>query len=261
VYGASVNAYSASGALLGSGTTSTSTGSASLSLSGYTAGTPIIVKVTLSAGAKYYDEKSNTEITLAAGATPVSLLSVAPSITSGSSLGVTPLTNMAAKLAGLDAAAVTGSTLSTSITSAKIYEGVAKTNLIMGLPTSTNLLAAPVPAKLGAATPSDTYGLLLAKIAIAAPTNALTQATSLVAAVKTDGTVETANLAAITTANTALSTSASALGLTVSAPDTTLNTNTVNAAVTAVTATITSGTKPSGSGSGSGSGSSIGSTN
>ena len=248
VYGAPVSVYNASGALLGTGTTaaktSSSAGKARVSLSGYAPGTPVIIKVSIVPGVIYFNEGTNAEVTAPAG-TSTSLLSFAPSVTSGGSVGVSSLSNMAAKLAGIDASALTGSALTTPLTATAIYTAVAKTNLFVGLPANTNLLAAPVPATLANPLPTDTYGRLLAKI-VPATGDALAQATSLAATVLTTG-VAASNVSAINTINTALTSNASSIGLTIAAPNTAPTATQLSTAVTAVTSTIAAGTKPTGS--------------
>jgi hypothetical protein len=249
VYGGSVSVYNAAGTLLGTGTTGSTTGTASVKLTNYVTGTPILVKVSMVNGSTYFDEKSGTvkTVTVAAGGTPVSLVSFKPSVTSGGSVGVTPLTNMAAKAAGIDASALTGAALTTPLTATAINTAVAKVNLFLGLPTSTNLLAAPVPATLAAPLPTNTYGLLLAKLAAAASTDALAQSSALVAAVGTTGDVVSGNVAAINAANTALATAASAIGVTISAPNIAPSASQVTAAAAAVASTISADTAPTGS--------------
>jgi len=55
VYGGTVNVYSNAGLLLGTAKTSETDGKASVSLSNYTLGTPVIVKVSLAAGSSYFN--------------------------------------------------------------------------------------------------------------------------------------------------------------------------------------------------------------
>ena len=204
VYGGIVNVYSSTGTLLGTATTSNTDGMASVSLSNYTDGTPIIVKVSLGAGASYFNEKTGINVNVTA-ANPISLLSVLPEVGIGKTVqtvGVTPITNMAAKMAGLTANAVGSGTLATAITADAIYTAVAKTNLVLGLPASTNILAAPVAATVTSPNPTEPLGQILAVMArntIAADPAA--QAAAMAAAVKTDGTVDLANKVGITEVN------------------------------------------------------------
>ena len=239
VYGASVSVYNASGLLLGTGTTDTTTGKVSVTLVGYTAGTPVIVKVTLAPGASYYNEHTGTNVTVPPG-NSVSLVSVMPAITSGQAVGATPLTSMAAKLAGVTADMLGSTLLTTTLTSASIYIALAKTNLALGLPAATNLTAAPTAATLSAPNPTETLGELLA--AMAAATDPVTQAAALLAAVSTSGTVLDAT--AIAAVNAILANPALDLNLAIGAPNTSPDTETLNAAVTAVTAVIDAALTP-----------------
>jgi hypothetical protein len=204
VYGGTVNVYSSTGTLLGTATTSNTDGKASVSLSNYTAGSPVIIKVSLGAGASYFNEKTGINVNVT-NANPISLLSVLPTVGTGQSVGVTPITNMAAKLAGLTPNAVGSGTLATTVTADSIYTAVAKTNLALGLPASTNILAAPVAATVTAPIPTEPLGQILAVMAkntIAADPAA--QAAAMAAAVKTDGTVDLANKVGITEVNATL---------------------------------------------------------
>lgn len=246
VYGATVSVYNASGVLLGTGTTDATTGKVSVTLVGYAAGTPVIVKVTLAPGASYFNEHTGTNVTVASGSS-VSLVSVMPAITSGQAVGVTPLTNMAAKLAGVTAEALGSAPLTTALTSAGINVALAKTNLALGLPAATNLTVAPTAATLAAPNPTETMGELLA--AMAAATDPVAQAAALIAAVGTNGTVLDAT--AITAVNTILANASSTLNLTIGTPNPTPDTATLNAAVTAVTAVMNTAVTPAtGTGSG-----------
>ena len=236
VYGGTVNIYSSNGTLLGTATTSTSDGKATVDMANYTLGSPIIVKVTLSAGASYFNEKTGTNTTVTA-ANPVSLLSVLPAVAAGQAVGVTPITNMAAKLAGVTADTVGSTPLTSPVSADAIYTAVAKTNLILGLPAATNILAAPVPATAAAPTPTETLGKVLASIAKnTTATDPVAQATALAAAVKTDGTVDSTKTAAINEANTTLKDPAKTTGLTITiaTPNTAPTAAQVTAAATAV---------------------------
>lgn len=262
VYGGEVNVYNAAGGLLGTGTTSTTTGSASVVLNGYSAGTPIIVKLSMINGSKYYDEKSKTvkTVTVASGATATSLLSFAPSITSGAAVGVTPASHMAAKLAGLSTTTLTGGA---TLSAATILKAVGAANLILGLPSGTNLLKAPVPATSDTP-PTDTYGALLFAVAKVATVDALSQATALydaVPAMAADGSVsitDNTKYATIVAANNAMvaakPTLTSSIPATVSAGSPlTLTASQVTTASTNVSSNISNTASGSGSGSGTGS--------
>ena len=97
--GCTVSVYSKAGVLLASGTTNATTGKITLDTAGNI--DLLLVKVTGNATAKYFDEKSGTEQSFASTA---SMVTVVPSFSSGGEIGVTPLTSMATKLAGVDTA-------------------------------------------------------------------------------------------------------------------------------------------------------------
>jgi len=249
VYGGTVNVYSNTGTLLGTATTGAADGKASVSLSNYTAGSPVVVKVSLAAGASYFNEKTGANVTITA-ANPISLLSVVPAVASGQAVGVTPITNMAAKLAGLTADAVGTGTLATTVTADAIYSAVAKTNLALGLPAATNILAAPVAATLAAPKPTETLGNILAVMAKnTASADPVAQATALAAAVKTDGTVDATKAAAITEVNTTLTDKTKATGVTIAiAAPVTAPTAAQLTTATAATKTVVDAAKPTGAG-------------
>jgi hypothetical protein len=249
VYGGTVNVYSNTGSLLGSATTSATDGKASVSLSNYATGSPVVVKVSLAAGASYFNEKTGANVTITA-ANPVSLLSVVPAVASGQAVGVTPITNMAAKLAGLTSDAVGTGTLATTVTADAIYSAVAKTNLALGLPAATNILAAPVAATLAAPKPTETLGNILAVMAKnTASADPVAQATALAAAVKTDGTVDATKAAAITEVNATLSDKTKATGVTITiAAPVTAPTAAQLTTATAATKTVVDAAKPTGAG-------------
>jgi hypothetical protein len=249
VYGGTVNVYSNTGTLLGTATTGAADGKASVSLSNYTVGSPVVVKVSLAAGASYFNEKTGANVTITA-ANPISLLSVVPAVASGQAVGVTPITNMAAKLAGLTADAVGTGTLATTVTADAIYSAVAKTNLALGLPASTNILAAPVAATLAAPKPTETLGNILAVMAKnTASADPVAQATALAAAVKTDGTVDATKAAAITEVNTTLTDKTKATGVTIAiAAPVTAPTAAQLTTATAATKMVVDAAKPTGAG-------------
>jgi len=146
---------------------------------------------------------------------------VLPDVSVGQSVGVTPITNMAAKMAGLTANAVGSGALATPVTADAIYSAVAKTNLALGFPASLNILAAPVAPTVTAPNPTEPLGQILALMAkntIAADPAA--QATALAAAVNSNGTVDLANKFSITEVNNTLTnpTLAQGLSITVVAP-------------------------------------------
>jgi hypothetical protein len=208
-----------------------------------------VVKVSLAAGASYFNEKTGANVTITA-ANPISLLSVVPAVASGQAVGVTPITNMAAKLAGLTADAVGTGTLATTVTADAIYSAVAKTNLALGLPAVTNILAAPVAATLAAPKPTETLGNILAVMAKnTASADPVAQATALAAAVKTDGTVDATKAAAITEVNTTLTDKTKATGVTIAiAAPVTAPTAAQLTTATAATKTVVDAAKPTGAG-------------
>lgn len=236
VYGGTVNVYNNSGALLGTATTSTNDGKANVELSNYTDGSPVIVKVTLNAGSSYFNEKTGTN-TVVTAANSVSLLSVLPAVGAGQSVGVTPITNVAAKLAGLSADTVGSTVITTPITADAIYTAVAKTNLVLGLPVATNILAAPVAATATAPTPTETLGKVLATMAKnTSSSDPVAQANALASAVKTDGTVDSTKTAAIIEVNATLKdpVKTTGLSLVISNANTAPTTAQVTAAATSV---------------------------
>ncbi len=179
--GANVTAVTPAGAVIASGTTG-SNGSASLDFAGYSG--PFTLVVTGGAGVTYYDEKSGTNLPFTASDT---LLATVPATTikSGVSYGVTPLTNMAAGFAGVDATGViSGSTASVNTV---FTNAVAQTQLTVGIPSDQlNILSAPIPVtstntKLSGTGTGVTYGLILAEIAKNTATNASSQAAELYA--------------------------------------------------------------------------------
>ena len=213
-YGASVFVYSASGTLLGSGTTSTTTGQVTLTLTGYTTGQPIIIKTVLGAGSFYFNEKTGANTTpVTASETPVTLMAVIPTVATGQAVGVTALTNMAAAFVGVTATTVIPTT---TLTAAAVNEGIAKTNLALGLPTTTNITEAPVAASAtnwnsatgvitGTTGTGSVTGKILAEIARTSTTTPAAQAQALAAAVTSTGTVATGTASAVLgTINTAL---------------------------------------------------------
>lgn len=246
VYGGTVTVYSANGTLLGTGTTSTTDGKANVALTDYAAGTPIVIKLALNTGTTYFNEKTGANATVS---TAASLLSTVNSIVANQAVGVTPLTNMAAKLAGLSSASVGSGTLSTPVTADAIYTAVAKTNLALGLPAGTNILAAPVPATAAAPTPTDTLGKLLAVMAKnTTSADPIAQAQALEAAVNTNGTINTSAAAVINQVNTVLANPSlnAGLSLKLTAPVLAPTTAQLNQAISDAKQAVDSGTAPTG---------------
>jgi len=252
VYNGTVQAYSASGTLLGSGSTGT-TGKATIAMTGYTAGQPIVLKLVLTPGVTtYFNEKSPAA--MSAVTTESYLTSVVPSVSSGSAVGITPATHLAAKIAGVTASSSSGVSLLSTVTADNIYKAVIQTNRLLGLPDSTNLLVAPVPATVAAPAGGDTYGKILA--AMAKNTTAadpIAQAAALVSSitVTSPGAVATvATAGTFTGINTILTTPANGVNtlVTYSAPitNTTTLTTITSSMITSlqdkVTASLASGT-------------------
>ncbi len=237
-YNADVYVYAADGiTLLGQGKTGglndANPGKANLTLSGYTAGTPVIVKVVLDPAnnASYYDETKPSEVSVKP-TSKFTMLSILPSATSGQDFSANPLTNMAAKFAGISADKLGATKLSTPLVADKVFEGVAKTNLVLGLPTSTNILAPVTPATKTKPTPDGTLSNLLVVMATASlgqTLDPIERAANLTNAIKSDGTIDTNKSSTFTELNAALM-KVSNLGISVAAPKTTIDDATLNAA-------------------------------
>ena len=236
VYGGEVTVLGNTGTVLGTGTTRTTDGKVDVNLSNYVVGSPVVVKVSLPVGASYFDEKAGTNVTITSANT-VSLLSVLPAIGSGQAVGVTPLTNVASKLSGLTVNSNGTVNISRTLTADVVNQSVAKTNLFLGLPANTNILAAPVAATAAAPLPTDSYGRILAVIAKnTTASSAIAQANDLAGAVTTQGTVDTTKTAAIEQINATLRDPVKAAGITVVI--TTTNTAPTAAQVTEATAAV-----------------------
>jgi hypothetical protein len=237
VYGGVVSVFNSSGVLLGSGTTSPTDGKADVNLSNYTAGTPVVIQVNLPAGATYFDEKKGTNVAITSANT-ISLLSVMPAVGAGQAVGVTPITNMAAKLSGVSANTTGPVSFARPLTADTVMQAVATTNLVLGLPATTNILAAPVAATLAAPLPTESLGRVLAVMAKnTTATDAVAQATSLANAVTTQGTVDATKTAAIQEVNSTLRDPVKAAGISLAV--TTANTAPTAAQVTAAAAAVT----------------------
>jgi hypothetical protein len=236
-YNAEVFVYAADGiTLLGQGKTDAKTGKSNVTLTGYTSGTPVIVKVVVGPGASYYDETTKTDVVIAAGTTPFSMLSILPSATAGQDFSANPLTNMAAKFAGVAADKLGTTKLSTPLVADKVYEGVAKTNLALGLPSDTNVLAPVTPATKANPNPTGKISNLLVVMATAQIGQVNTQvvkdpiqrALDLVNAIKLDGTIDTTK-STFNELNAALKKETN-LGIIVVEPKTTIDETTLKAA-------------------------------
>jgi hypothetical protein len=172
--GATVSAFQPDGTLIDEGLTS-SEGKASIAMGSYSG--PFILKVVGGSGVTYFDEKSGQPQSFAA---THSLLSIVPvsSVTSGASYGITPITHLAAAIAGVDANSVSLEGDSTAVLAA-MNQAVTRTQDILGLDSdSLDILAAPTPVRSATDTidPSSKaalYGLLLAEMAFNSSDNAL----------------------------------------------------------------------------------------
>ena len=222
-YNADVYVYASDAiTLLGQGKTDGTTGKSNITLTAYTPNTPVIVKVVLdpAKGSTYYDENQPT-LTSVAPTAKFTMLSVLPSATSGQEFSANPLTNMAANFAGISADNLGSVALGTALVADKVYEGVAKTNLVLGLPPSTNILAPVTPATKAQPTPSGTLSHLLVVMSTVStgetPLDPIQRAAKLAEAIKSDGTIDPAKSSAFSSLNTALA-QTSNLGLTLSTP-------------------------------------------
>jgi len=175
--GAVVEVFDASsGTKVGSGTVGSS-GKASVD-TGSTKGA-IILKVV---SGSYYDEGSNSTLTLAAP-----LISMVPSATAGSNFGVTPLTNMAAEMAGVSVSS-SGVTVPTGGVSATTITSTNGALLaLLGLDaTAFDITAAPTLVTSRATTLSSgaagLYALVLAKISYDAQADTSVSCTGLTTA-------------------------------------------------------------------------------
>ncbi len=208
-YNADVYVYAADGmTLLAQGKTSGSTGRSNLTLTGYTPGTPVIVKVVLDPanGVTYYDENRPDSVSVPPSS-KFTMLSIFPFATPGQDLTANALTNMAAKFAGISADNLGKTKLSTPLVADKVYEGVAKTNLVLGLPTSTNILASVTPATQASPTPNGTLSNLLVSLATASfgdTQDPIQRAANLANAINSDGTIDTDKSSIFTGVNSAL---------------------------------------------------------
>lgn len=165
--GANVKAYNPlTGAELGSGTTSS--GSARLNLGAYSG--PFVLKVVGGTGVTFYNEANGASVAFSASD---SMLSVIPAVTANASYGVTPLTNMAAKIAGV-ASDLTISGASASAIADSVKTAIATTQLAIGVSSSDfNITSAPVALSASSLITSSSsasaakYALVLASLATA----------------------------------------------------------------------------------------------
>jgi hypothetical protein len=137
--GAVVSAYNATSGLLIEGATGTtdSTGTASLNLGSYSGS--FIVKVTGATGVTYYDPGLAGSMPFESEATLIAMVPATELVSSGTSIGVTPLTHMAAGFAlnSLDNLKIEPSSQDQTVNDVML-DAYAKTRLLMGLLTPTN---------------------------------------------------------------------------------------------------------------------------
>ncbi len=200
--GATVKAFDLDGTELGSGTTDANGMVSALAIPKSYAG-GLILRVS---GGSFFDEGQRTTVSLGSDA----MLSVVPAdrMAANASYGITPLTNVVASLAGLDAS----STQPALANSEVISTAITKFQLIF--PVDLDVLAAPAPFKSVtdmntpkvASDASALYGVLLAELAknAGAGSSALAQARTLATAAKgastaTDPATFATQLGAVTT--------------------------------------------------------------
>jgi len=264
IYSATSTAYQADGkTTAAAGTTNakgiTDAGKVTLNLGSYSG--VVLLNVAGNDASKYYDERTDKDESFPSTA---NLVSAVGSVTSGASVGVTPLTSIAAKLAGIDPSTLGKSTFVApgKLSADTILEGAVRALFLLGLPADFNIFAAPTPATNSTA-PTDVYGALLFNLgknttsasALAFFQDAISNVP--VATVAADGTITVtftdAQKTALTTFNAAVK-KAAPTGITVSAPNFAPTKDEIASSVTKLKAAVAAGTAPKASGSGSGSG-------
>jgi hypothetical protein len=172
--GASVVYFRPDGTTLGTGTTDAS-GKAAVDLGSYTG--PFTVRVSGGPGVTYYDEADRTNKPFGSSA---SLMAIVKGSVGGlNSVGVTPLTHAAARLAGLNAASpVLGSRSAADIDTANGQ--IAK---MFGLPVGFDITKPPTPVSststaLTGTSDASSYAAVLAALAITAKAGGVDPATS-----------------------------------------------------------------------------------
>jgi hypothetical protein len=248
VYGAPVTIYNGStGAAINSGTTDANNGTINISIPASVTG-PVIVKVDLNTGIKYFDEKAPTvPKSTVAEADKTCMLAVLPSPPANLAYSVTAFTHVAAKLAGLNC-----NSTSFQVTKDKAIEGAAKTVLALGLPTNFNILA-PAPPVTQFPLPTtytNAYGKVLAQMAASsASSTALAQLKDFNDAITVSAgtaTITSAGFTTLGTLSTVISSAITTQGVSniypTIQPTTVLSGTDLAAAITAQTAVLTSGT-------------------
>jgi len=162
--GATVTYYRPDGSVLGSALTD-ATGKATVDLGSYTG--PFTVRVTGGPGVTYFDEADGTDKPFGASASMMAI--VRGSLGGPNSVGVTPLTHAAARLAGLTAA----SPGLGSRTAADVDTANGQVAAMFGLPVGFDITRPPTRVAFGATSltgtgDSATYASLLSALAIQA---------------------------------------------------------------------------------------------
>jgi hypothetical protein len=233
IYGATVTAYEANGStvLASSSTaakTATAAGKATLLIPVAKASSPIIIQVQGSSTTTYFDEKSAVD---AAFPSTAQLVTVMGSLSGASSIGVTPLTTMAAKLTGIDISSLgKAGAAPAGLKSDTAVEGAARLLLALGLPSDFNIFATPALIKSNAdLSQSDAYsgliGMLGSKTAATSSLALFSEiiASTPVAAVAANGTATVAftdaQKAAVITFSSQVSNAAITFGVFTSVPN------------------------------------------
>lgn len=176
--GALVKAFKPDGTQIGTTVQTDSFGSATVDFGDYNGS--FILKVTGGTGVTYFNEKTGSASDFDLNA---SLFAAVPAttVTAGEAFGVTPLTNLAAALAGVDTSAASP-TLAGDAKSA-MDKAVTRVQLMLGIgPDTFDILQAPSPiksasSKVSASNSAGLYGVYLAELAKASSSNPLAQAT------------------------------------------------------------------------------------
>lgn len=251
IYGGTVTAYSADGKVVATGTTGTLTsanpGQVTLQIPSSVTGA-ILYKVTGDANTTYFDEASGRNVNGAA----ISLATAAPSVTAAATVGVTPFTTMAAKLSGIDTAALGTSAFvaPAAVSAATLNEGASRTLLALGLPANINLFSVPTPPSASNPVPTEITGAMLAKIATSSGLDSNTFFQTLISAtpvstVSASGTVaasQIANTAVFTATNTSIAAAGTFLGIPVSAPNLSPTATQVQTTTTSTATAVSTGT-------------------
>ncbi len=169
--GATVEAFKTDGTSITSGTTDSNGVITGLAIpTSYT--DAIILRVKGGSNVKYFDEGKNAQVDLSQTDTLISVLPAGAVVADGK-LGITPLTTLAAGLAGVDATGANPTIPgSATVANAAVTAAFDKVKALTGL-VDFDLTQAPNPLKdltsqRDAASKSDLYGVILAEMAKAA---------------------------------------------------------------------------------------------